>query len=1026
MAGVWDRYDRWNDAFVEVIFWGASDSQPVYLDIDNDVLLRVAARVGIEGTAEEIERVFFSDLRSTLNIDAAYRDDGPVFARHREHAASWWRRHRRSGADLTEAPPVIALLAGFSRAAEHMVRDDEFSSAAYFPRLIQLLEVKEADHGRTQASFRAESESFWGLLNQWLDDANGAFGLPTAESIGPRYVGIPLSQALLRESDRQHLERFFEQARLEPGLLLGPADMADHLSDWFSAGHGSGSLKRLWGLKSARRVLIDSVCQLLAAWPGPQPSEGAGGETQVARALSGQLVLTARIRRPALGSARLVMGFAVREPAVARKATSDWVVESAEGSDKPIVELEPLTDILFGLPSAESVSDESLLSGTIRLKSCESGVLAERKSTPMCVMMRSEEAGLYVEVLSARRDVEHLILVNSAARRPNGKPAFDLDPLLDEIARPGFTKEDALPGLPSGWIAYRGVIIERSHTRDERILDCLRPAASTAIVIDGGLRLPGRQERWCEGSDLQIRVSSEGAGSLTLSLTRTEAGTDHKVESWEFTGSEAAVSLEADVLTRGRFRLDLEARMLGTSVAQARRTFMVASADDPRPSPLGGEVVAYTRIEGALPAELAGSVVSAELEAVARGAVCRLELPLNPLPLAERAMALPWWSAPSDRLVPMKLAEPAAPDSCVFTGAHHEDITSPPGSKLDRGECRKCGQVRMYRKRAPLRRTAPKPRELEQPKSTPLAPIQSRALPRADLLIDALTWMQSGNFSEFAHVVRQFDDSALSVYEALTDLESVGHIDVARDPASLRVTHWQMAPRCLAQAADGRWSVIGAWDTGGRRRLKAGVSELGGTLHVEEGVWFKPVAIQGLAESDVALLADDVSAEVVAQAGRSLLSRLHPLAAACRGLPRLSSQGMVDVEWFLANDASWRNVKVMTQAGAYRSSAGFVSSYFLRQEADIERGMTARATAPIAKHGASVGRPLLGFDHDSQALLVPLGAELPALYGRAMALMAGRPAVKVVVGGNVPCLAYRGVSSSDAQQLLSLLSEGIA
>ena len=34
-----------------------------------------------------------------------------------------------------------------------------------------------------------------------------------------------MSQALLRESDRQQLECFFEDAHLEPGLLLGAEDM---------------------------------------------------------------------------------------------------------------------------------------------------------------------------------------------------------------------------------------------------------------------------------------------------------------------------------------------------------------------------------------------------------------------------------------------------------------------------------------------------------------------------------------------------------------------------------------------------------------------------------------------------------------------------------------------------------------------------------------------------------------------------------------------------------------------------------
>jgi len=47
-----------------------------------------------------------------------------------------------------------------------------------------------------------------GSLNSWLDSMGGSRGLPTAEAIGHRYVGIALSQALIRDADRQLLPQF--------------------------------------------------------------------------------------------------------------------------------------------------------------------------------------------------------------------------------------------------------------------------------------------------------------------------------------------------------------------------------------------------------------------------------------------------------------------------------------------------------------------------------------------------------------------------------------------------------------------------------------------------------------------------------------------------------------------------------------------------------------------------------------------------------------------------------------------------
>lgn len=1027
MSTFWDRYDRWNGAFVDVVFWGAEDSQPVYLDVDEGLLARVAKQVGIDGASGEIERTFFADIRSTLNIDVAYRSDGPVFARHRERAEQWWRRRRRPDADLTEAPPVIALLAAFSRAAEHMVRDESFSSTAYLPRLINLLDVKEADVGRMQDSFRRESEFLWGLLNQWIDDAGGAFGLPTAMSIGPRYVGIPMSQALLRESDRQQLERFFEEAHLEPGLVLGTEDMEEHLSDWLASGQAPGSIKRLWGLKDAKRTLVDSVCQLLTAWTGPslerRSGEGASGAPSALSA--NQAILTARIRRPLVGDTRLSIGFAVRQSGASRQSTSEWIVESAQGAENAVVELEPLTDGLLGLTSGGIESDESLLTGTLKIRSRASGAVADRKSMPLCVFVRSEEAGLFLEVQSARRDAEHLVLVNGAARSPSGKPRFDLDPLLSEIARPGFIKHESLSGLPEGWILYQAVIIERSHSSDSKALACLRPAASTAVVIEGGLRLPGRQERWMEGSEIQVRASSESADLLELELVRLDGGGEDSVGQWRFEDPEAALSLEPSELPHGRYRVGLKAHR-GKAVSQAVRSLIVATSDDPRPRAAQAEVVLYRPAIQGFPGELSGQLTE-EVASHASGVV----FPESDRSGASRdevdgAIGSPWWKAPPESRSSIRLAEPAAPDSCVFTGAHYEVITSPDGSRLDRGECRMCGRVRMYRKRAPARRVSDKvsttvPQVASAP---PLARLRPRNMPSPDVVLEALTWMQTGSVSEFAGVVRQLEDSALSVHEALIELECTGQVDVARDPNSLRVTHWQIATRQLAQTSADDWAVVGAWGRSARQRLEDNVVDLGGHVVRETGTWFSPMLVRGLPESDINLLADDMGAQVAPDAGRALLKSLRPLSEVCQDLGRFTAQGIVDLEWFVPHESTWRPVQLMSQAGAFRSASGFVTSYFLRQPKDIGDGTAARVTAAVAKHAASMPRPLLGYDAGSQRLLVPLGAELPGLYGRAMSLMSGTPPARVTFEGTVPCLAYTGIALQDALVLKTLFSEG--
>jgi hypothetical protein len=530
-----------------------------------------------------------------------------------------------------------------------------------------------------------------------------------------------------------------------------------------------------------------------------------------------------------------------------------------------------------------------------------------------------------------------------------------------------------------------------------------------------------------EGSEIQVRASSESADSLELDLVRLEGGGEDPVGQWRFEDAEAALSLESSELPHGRYRILLKARR-GKAVSQTLRSLIVATSDDPRPRAAQGEVVLYRPAVEGFPGELSGQLIR-EAASNASGVVFlgsdqagvgRDE--------AEGEMGSPWWKAPSESRSSIRLAEPAAPDSCVFTGAHYEVITSPAGSKLDRGECRMCGRVRMYRKRAPARRVSAKVSTIvpQVASAPPLASLLPRKMPGPDVVLDALAWMQTGSVSEFAGVVRQLEDSALSVHEALIELECTGQVDVARDPNSLRVTHWQVAARQLVQTSADGWAVVGAWGRSARQRLEGNVIDLGGQVVREKGTWFSPMLVRGLPESDVNLLADDVGARLAPDAGRALLKSLRPLSEVCQDLGRFAAQGIFDLEWFVLHESAWRPVQVMSQAGAFRTTSGFVTTYFLRQLKDIEDGTAARVTAAVAKHAASMPRPLLGYDAASQQLLVPLGAELPGLYGRAMSLMSGTPPARVTFGGTVPCLAYKGIALQDALLLKALFGEGIS
>src|SRR5262249_28545337 len=144
-------------------------------------------------------------VRATLYLSAP----GPaIFRAHLVRARAWARSNR------DQPPPFLALLAFFSTVAEEMRTDEQFSSNNYYGRLCQRLKVDPSSRGAwrpavTQA-YRDDASRLWPVYNSWLRDADGRLGLPTARSYNHLvYVGVPISQALVRANDRNKLVELF-------------------------------------------------------------------------------------------------------------------------------------------------------------------------------------------------------------------------------------------------------------------------------------------------------------------------------------------------------------------------------------------------------------------------------------------------------------------------------------------------------------------------------------------------------------------------------------------------------------------------------------------------------------------------------------------------------------------------------------------------------------------------------------------------------------------------------------------------
>ncbi|WP_426308666.1 hypothetical protein [Cellulosimicrobium sp. E-16] len=991
----WTEYDRWNAAIAQTAFPSSGAQQPVYLDVEDDFLVEVAANMGAVATGPEASAQLCAATRATIVL--GHLDGRSVFAAHRSRTDAWWHRSVREGVSVDNPPPVMGLLAVFARAAELMEKDEQFRANAYYPRLSGLLSIGDSDFGRMQHGFRRDSERFWQALNDWLSALDGQVGLPTAEAIGHRYVGVPLSQALIRAADRNRFAQFFADVDLEPGLRLGTGDMEALLDRWIRAGNASASIQKLWRNAAGKAVVVDAALLALGQWDGTVLSEATGRTVPPP-------ALTARITRSVTGK-RLRLSFALRGSAHGHEGLPRrWAIRSAPGA--PQVQLEPINDRLLAADLAGEVDPLTLLTGELQVQPVAQRTnlrISGRRPQALVVLSFVDEAGMYVEVDRVRMLEPHLLLVNGNATRFRGANAVDFDRLLASIAEPGFTRDQTLKGLPTGWALYRDVTVVRSHTSTEAVLEPLKPAQTSTLIVGGGLRLPGHAVRWHTDAPLMIKGSVVGATELALTLTSTNS--DEPVFSRAGAVEEISASTTALSLTAGVYRAELRFRSGGkdsTSVS----TFELCDSDEPRVREHGDSL----RYLGASPL---GSVsaVSVALGAARTGSSASATAAAQ-LSAPEPA----WWSLEPITHAPERLAAPSAQDSCAITGSHYWHIEMHrQGMKGERGECVKCGRVRMFaltaKKKVPTQTYA----------QAPLRQItfgDESSTISGETLLDALTWLGGGTPEELARVVRQVDDSALTVDEIVRVLESLGHIDVARSPETFAIDRWEVSPRSLAGLADGTWLAIGSWARRDMAALRDLAAYAGGGLASDHDDWLPRRVVRGLSEQKAAEVAEALDADFQPRSGHELLASLPHLSSVLPGLPIVSAEAVYDAEWFDAAQARWVPVESIGQAGAFRIRRGYVSSYFVRTADDVVTRSLRRADSRLVKHVASMLRPIVGYDTTAARLFVPLGADLPGLYGRAITLMSGRPAARV---RGKALLAYSGVDQETAAMLVTLL-----
>lgn len=981
----WSLYDQWNTALDNRLFTPDQQGLPVYVDCDKDLLSACASDIGLHGDGLEL---LVAAVRPTLGIET-----GPALAEHDQRFRRWRKlltetvpTARRVSVDAVPPPPVLGLLAVLVVAAGRMGSDADMAPNAYYPRLNGVLGLDAKEGQRLRTRFPV-TEQYWGGLNNYLAHYEGRYGLPTAYALGFRYVGIPQSQALVRATDRIKLPDFFRTFGLAPGSEMVAADIERLLDAWINVTPPpvSANLARLWKAGKARERVAGVVAVELAAW------DGRFRDTSSSASLRGDLSLTALVRQH-FGRKAIELSFAARFPTAT--GSTALQVESADGTPK-IGVVPGAGGRLRSVPGTR-LDPDSLVGSTLKLSDPESGQSVTRLPRRVVPMRRDELLGVLTEIDRVQLADDAVLLVRDDGPLPEKVLAvlrayghygsvYATEPTEDRTA---------LDGLPSGWLLIDDVQLY-AVPQDVKHLDlqALVPITTAQLNLSGGLKMPGRLRKWSSLHPPEIRAVVGDAEEIAITLI--ELGEERtELERWSVAAAAIAVPLEGLDLEDGDYEVELSVNGEPISVTTLRlRSGATPDAVSWEQAPR----LNYDLAESALAAVSATEQDHDGSPRLVDGPSASGSAP-DPLPPVASREGIGWSktsSSAAEQRQTIVLGNPD-PTSCLMTGRHRIELPTFHGGRskgVIEGVCATCGVHKVYPARPRWRSStsiAPPVQSL-----IPDLPSHSNDTVSWDICLDALVHVGGGSFGALERVATQKEGSSLFVDSFMRTLEGMGHIDVRRDH-TLQPDGWEANPAYLAETPQRGFALLGVWSSKSRHALGKALADIGASLEREGGsetisTWF--VRGASTEQLDALVHRADLDAHVVPDAVRRMLAVLPPLSALDAALPQIDIPTYNKAAVFHVPDAAWRVTPGVGAPGAYRLEQSFRTRTIWMDPAGALSRRARVGSVQLVKHLAAraVGRPLIGWLPRSEMLVVPLGADLPGLYGRVAMLCSGRP-----------------------------------
>lgn len=444
-------YDQWQSALQTAFLEGNDSGQPFMFFLDHDEADRLWPQ----------HKLSSGDLARAVSGKLNWASNTAVFD------------GVRTAAKHPGGPPAtLPLLAVTVLAAAEMHRNDVAASNAYFLRLAQILRPELVDRAQAEPVAQQLSASFstvatmWELFDQWVRAHEATLGQSTIEK-HPHLarIGYPLSQALIRRSDRLLLTQFYEAADLTGSGVPDPSAVLNYLTIWAAQPRSlSPTFCKALSAPSQQKTLAEHVTRLAKAWDG--------------------VVLTAEGRRRL--KPRLAMDLDQMRCRWLLPVINGVTSDSLDVNGRSVAIATPESGKFYtAIPALPSVT----LACALRVAGshCDGSF-----AMPDILTLREDpDAGGWVSCDGMTVYEEHVLVV-----RPDLGPAIEA--ALDIAAQRGWSmlRQSAARRLLPGRLVYRGVTLAdggafESAVRElaPALIGCLRPQGLLRAQLVNGLRV---------------------------------------------------------------------------------------------------------------------------------------------------------------------------------------------------------------------------------------------------------------------------------------------------------------------------------------------------------------------------------------------------------------------------------------------------------------------------------------------------------------------------------------------------------